>query len=224
MFEYFMRIRKHGRPIAAIAIVTSGKGSMSHGVYRDRCLWTNLTYEYKTLCIEDYSDDILAASPNPFAAAMLIAKEALLKAETDDEEDNLLLEQKLLIFKLLRANMPVFGEEKTRALLYFLYHYVYFNKPETNRKFITESDKLLDEKSTTMGIIEQVHELKLEEGRKVGLEQGLKEGLKEGRQEGIEIAVERLLTNTNFTVQEVVTFLGVNASLVEAIRNRLSRK
>src|ERR1700760_4318364 len=58
IFEYFIKLfGKHGRPVAAIAIMTGKAGSKIPGVYEDRCLWTRARYEYKTLCINDYPDE-----------------------------------------------------------------------------------------------------------------------------------------------------------------------
>ena len=207
MFEYYMRLRKRGHPVAAIAILTGGQEKKRTSVYEDRCLWTSVRYEYKTLRLLDYSDEWLAASTNPFAAVLLVAKEALLKLTgTNDEKDLILLEQKLLIDRLLNDKKAIFGEQKTRAIKYFLYNYVVFKNPETNRKFVEESNK--DKNNITMGIIEQMHEIKRQEGI----------------QEGLENAVRKLLVNTEFSPEEIAKVVEVPTALVKKIKKNLQRK
>ena len=92
MFEYYIRIfSKHGRPVAAIAVMTGKDGEKMPGAYEDRCLWMRTRYEYKTLCITDYPDEVLEASMNPFAAVLMVAKEVLLRVKgTKEERDNVL--------------------------------------------------------------------------------------------------------------------------------------
>jgi len=115
MFEYFIRLfSKHGHPVAAIAVLTGKGGKDMPAVYEDSCLWMRTRYEYKTLCITDYPDEVLKASRNPFAAVMMVAKEALLKVKgTDEEKDNVLLEQKVLMVRLQR-NEWQYSERKRR--------------------------------------------------------------------------------------------------------------
>ena len=209
MFDYFLRLRKRDRPVAAIAVLTGKKGRDTPGVHEDRCLWTCVRYEYKTLHISDYPDEELAASNNPFAAAMLIAKEMFLQAKgTDDEKDKVLFEQKLMVDRLLNERAAVFGDNKIRALKYFLYNYVVFKNPERNRKFIEESNRYSDKNITTMGIVEQMHEIKRQEGV----------------EEGLEKAVRSLLTKREFSAEEIAELLDVPVALVEKVKKELDLK
>jgi predicted transposase YdaD len=221
MFEYFVRLHKRGRPVAAIAVLAGQDGKKDTGVYEERCLWCRVRYEYKTLRIADYADEVLAASTNPFATVMLVAKAALIQVDgTDEEKDRTLLEQKLLMVKLLNEKAVVFGEKKTRAIKYFLYNYVVFKNPETNRKFIEESEKEFDKTNITMGIVEAMHEIKREEGRR----EGLAEGRREGVQEGLEKAVQKLLTNTEFSVEKIAALMEVPVAFVKKIKKELDTK
>src|SRR6202012_5018354 len=107
--------------------------------------------DFKTLRIRDYSDEELRANMNPFAAVMLIAKEALLKAKgTKEEKDQVLLEQKELMVKLLKERADVYGEKKTSVIMSFLNNYVAFQTPEINRIFTERTDKIFG-KENTMG-------------------------------------------------------------------------
>jgi len=45
MFEYFVRLYKRGRPVAAIAVLTGKDGRKRPGIFEDRCLWTCVRYE-----------------------------------------------------------------------------------------------------------------------------------------------------------------------------------
>jgi hypothetical protein len=93
-------------------------------------------------------------------------KKALLGGKNLDEE---LLKQKLLIAKLLYRKR--FRRRKTHAILSFLHNYVSFAKPETNRIFERELDKISGKKNT-MDIFEAVAEIRAGEALKKGLRKG----------------------------------------------------
>jgi predicted transposase YdaD len=88
---------------------------------------------------------------------------------------------------------------------------VTFKNPETNRKFVEESNK--DKNNITMGIIEQMHEIKRQEG--------VEEGRREGIQEGLENAVRKLLVNTEFSPEEIANVVEVPLALVKKIKKEL---
>jgi predicted transposase YdaD len=188
--------------------------------YEDRCLWMRTRYEYKTLAIVDYPDEALAASTNPFAVVLLVAKQTLLQVRgTEEDRDNVLLDAKLRIVRLLKERMEVFGERKTRAILTFLKNYVVFKKSETNRNFMEQTDQLLG-KSKTMGIFEQLAEIKHQEG----VEEGIQIGKQEGVQEGLENAVRSLFTKSEFSPEKIAELVGVPIELVEKVKAELSTK
>ena len=210
MFNYFIRVSaKYARPVAAIAVLTGKYGTKMKGVYEDQCLWMRARYEYKTLCITDYPDEVLTASNNPFAVVLLVAKETLLQVRgTKEERDSVLLDQKLRIVRLLKERMAVFGERKTRAILIFLKNYVVFKTSETNRNFMEQTDLILG-KSNTMGIFEQLAEIKHQEG------------VEEGRHEGMQVAeraIRVLLDNTEFSPEKIAEMVKVPIDLVEKVK------
>jgi hypothetical protein len=94
------------------------------------------------------------------------------------------------------------------ALKYFLFHYVRFKNPETNRKFIAKSNKQSDSNNTTMGIVEQMQEISRQEGV----------------QKGLETAVRKLLTNTEFSMQKIAEMMEVPISLVKKVKKDLKTK
>lgn len=217
MFEYFIRLfAKHGHPVAAIAILIGKDGSKMPAAYEDHCLWMRARYDYKTICIADYPDEELAESTNPFAAVMLVAKEALLRVKGGEEEqDKALLEKKILMVRLLKDRLAVFGQKKTQAILSFLYNYVVFKKTETNRKFEEKTDQILG-KTNTMDIFDQLVEIKYQEG--------IEKGVKKGLQKGLRKAVRLFLTNTEFSPEKIAELVEVPVSFVERIKKDLKRK
>ena len=233
MFEYYTRLfSKYGRPIAAIAILTAknGNGMVAH--YEDLCLWTRINYEYKTLDIPGFPDQELEGSSNPFAAVILVAKEVLLKVkDADDESDNKLLEHKLKMVRLLKDKMAIYGERKTKAILVFLNNYVSFKNPEVNRKFMEQTDQIFG-KENTMGIIEQLADIKhregVEAGRKEGVEAGRKEGAEAGRKEAAEAglvkAARLLLMHTEYSPDKIAQLVGVDLTVVEKEKRALAKK
>lgn len=225
MFEYFVRLLgKRGHPVAAIAIMTGKNGKSGRGMYEYRCLWTRARYEYKTICITDYSDEVLAASSNPFAAVLQVAREVLLRVEgTDEDRDFVLLEEKTRLAKLLKERMAVFGEQKTAAILAFLNNYVVFKNPQINLIFMERTDEIF-EKENTMGIIEQLAEIRREEGLEKGREIGLEEGREIGLEEGLGKAVRLFLANTEFSPEKIAELVGVSLAQVEKIKEELKKK
>jgi hypothetical protein len=209
MFEYYIRLfTKYGHPVVAIAIFTGKDGKKIPAMYYDHCLWMRSRYEYKTLNIADYSDEILMASRNPFAAVILVAKEVFLQVKgSDKERDELLLEQKLLMVRLLKEKRSVFGEKKTRAILAFLNNYVTFKKSEINSKFRAQTDEIFGKKNT-MGIIEQLAEIKRQEAL----------------EEGKENSVRLFLANTEFSPEKIAELVGVPVALVKKFKKELSAK
>jgi hypothetical protein len=214
MFTYYYRILdRHNHPVTAIAIFTGQDGKNMPDRYEDHFMGTHLVYQYNTLCITDYKDEDLAASDNPFAVVLMVAKERLINlqgAQTDEEFDQELLRQKLLIVSLLQEK-KIFGEKKIAAIMRFLTNYVQFKKPENNRIFRIEVDKRTG-KNNIMGIHEQVTEIKVQEAREEALEEGNKK------------AVKAFLSNTKFSVEKIASLVDVSVSFVEQVKESLVKK
>lgn len=225
MFEYFAKLFvKHGHPVAAIAILTGKDGSKRPGVFEDRCLWTSARYEYKAICIKDYSDQQLQASMNPFAVVLLVAREVLLRTTgTELEQDNVLFDHKELITILLKEKLAVFGEFKVKVLMSFLNNYVVFKTPEINLKFMARTDEIF-ERENTMGYFEHLAEIKREEGREEGIQEGLEKGLEIGVEKGLEKAVRSALAHSEFTPGKIAELLDVSVSMVRKIKKEMDAK
>lgn len=213
MFTYYYRILdRHSHPVTAVAIFTAQDGKDMPDRYEDHFMGTHLVYQYNTLCITDYKDEDLAASDNPFAVVLMVAKERLINLrgpKTDEEFDKELLKQKLLIVSLLQKK-KIFGEKKIAAIMRFLNNYVQFKKPETKRIFMQEVDKRTGKKNT-MGILEQLVDIKSKEARE------------EGRAQAQEQAVKAFLTNTEFSVEKIASLVDVSVSFVEQVKKSLSK-
>ena len=220
MFTYYYRIfDRYDRPVTAVAIFTGQDGKNMPSRFEDHFMGTHIIYQYNTLCITDYADADLAASDNPFAVVLLVAKERLLylqTALTDDAFDRELLRQKLLIVNLLEEK-KIFGEKKIAAIMRFLNNYVQFKKPETNRTFRIEVDKKTG-KNNIMGIHEQVTEIKVQEAREEALEEGNKK-LRAAHEQ----SVKAFLNNTEFSVEKIASLIGVSVSFVEQVKKSLDK-
>jgi predicted XRE-type DNA-binding protein len=179
--------------------------------YERRGLWGRALYEYKTLQITDYTDDTLSASNNPFAVVMLVAKEALMKLKGSDQEiDKALIDHKLMIVNLLQEK-GIFSKRKINAIMTFLENYVGFKKPETNRIFRERIDQKTG-KENTMGIIEQLAEIKAEEARAEALENASR------------LFVENLLKQSDFSQAKIASLANVSLSFVKKVKKGLSSK
>jgi hypothetical protein len=203
MFKYYARIfDRFDRPMTAIAIFTGKDGKKMPDIYVQKYMGAELNYKYNTLCILDYDDRRLAAMKNPFALVMLAAKKALLKGENLDEA---LLKQKLSIANLLIKRG--YSQEKTNAILTFLHNYVKFEEPETNRIFETEIDRLTG-KINTMGIIEQVRQMKIEAAKE--------EAVAEKDTE----VVRNLISKTDLSDKEIAAIVSVSEAFVKRLRKK----
>ncbi len=201
MLKYYARIfDRFDRPLTAIAIFTGRDGKKLPGIYVRKYEGAELTYKYNTLCILDYEDRILAANKNPFALVMLAAKKAILKGKNLDE---VLLKEKLAISNVLIKRG--YSNKKTKAILSFLHNYVQFEKPETNRIFESEIDRITG-KTNVMGIIEQVKQMKIDEARE------------ETREEERLVFVKNLLSNTSFSPKKIADLAGVTISFVNKVK------
>ena len=67
-----------------------------------------------------------------------------------------------------------------------------------------------------MGIIEQLAEIKHQEGKD--------EGRQEGREEAMDVAVRAFLSHTEFSPEKIAEFVKVPVSFVERIKSEVSTK
>lgn len=137
MFQYYYRLRdRYGHPVAAVAIFTGQSGKTLPQSFEAQCLWTKVRYDYKTLFMSDYDASELSLSKNSFATILSIAKEVMIRKKKNDNEDQELLDHKLMMVRLIKERTPDWGEKKANAILIFLNNYVSFQNPETNRIFM----------------------------------------------------------------------------------------
>jgi len=204
MFRYYSRIYdRYQAPVTALAIFTGQNGKTMPNCYTYNFLGTSLVYKYNTCCITDYTDEDLMASNNPFALVVLAAKTALLMGKKPEVE---LMERKLLIARLLHGK-GIFSKKKIADVLTFLNNYIVFEDPQINRNFRQQLD-LITGKTNTMGIIEQVAEMRVEEARE------------EEREE----FAKSLLTETEFSAEKIASLAKVPLSVVEKIKERLNQQ
>jgi predicted transposase YdaD len=204
MFRYYYRIfDRYQKPITAIAIFTGPNGRNMPGRYAYHFLGTSLTYEYNTFCITDPADEALAASENPFAMVVLAARKALLAGKIPERA---LLDQKLLVARLLLGKEK-YSRRKIDMILVFLRNYILFEDRQTNIIFDKQIDKITN-KTHTMGLIEQITEMRVQETQEAERKQ----------------FVTNLLLNSDHSVEEIASFAGVSVSFVEEVKEGLCTK
>lgn len=206
MFTYYYRIKdRYHRHVTALAIFSGRveKGKIP-AKYEYACLGTKLTYKYNVLRIMDYSNDTLKRSKNPFALVLWVAQTALLQGKFLDER---ILAEKLLIVKALKQR-GIFTNPKIRAVMVFLNNYVLFQNQQTNRTFMDQVDNITGKKNT-MGIVEQVAEMREAEA--------LKKGQAQVRQIQVK-TIRALLTETDFSVEKIAEISNASVAFVKKIK------
>jgi hypothetical protein len=212
MFRYFYRIfDRYRKPVAAVTLFTGRDGIRVPGMYAYSFMNTRLEFQYHTLRVLDFPDEILRESKNPFSWVVLIAKQALLRGK---ELDKRLLEGKLFIFRKLYGN-GLFDKRKLQAILVFLNNYVRFENQETNLIFGREIEQITG-KSNAMDIFQQVAVMRREEA----LEQGRKEGMKQHKR----LVVENLLKETDFSPEKIAALASVSQAFVKKVKAELAVK
>ncbi|MHA4807095.1 Rpn family recombination-promoting nuclease/putative transposase [Flavitalea flava] len=221
MFKYFYRIYDRLRqPVSAIAIFSGTKNDKMHNGYKYDSYGTHFHYRYNTISVLDYPDELLSASDNPFALAMLVAKKALLKGPEKEIEEKL-LEQKLLIARLLYSK-GLFDKPKIEAVLIFLNNYLLFKNSEMNVTFRKGIDQITGKKNT-MGILEQLAEIKAEEARKEAMKEG-EIKTKEAENKKDTLFVGNLLASTDFDDSKIAALANVPLDFVKKARKSLASK
>jgi len=201
MFQYYYRIYdKYRRPVTAVAIFTGRSGTIMKDRYKHSCLGTRLEYVYNTLRITDYPDEVLEENINPFALVILAAKKALLPDKMPDAER---LKHKLLVAKILLTKKSI-PHKKVKAILTFLNNYVLFDDAQINSIFIKGIDQITN-KAQTMGIIEQLAEIRAEET----LENANRR------------FVESLLKKSDFSMPKIASLVGVPLTFVKKVKKEL---
>jgi hypothetical protein len=150
------------------------------------------------LLINDYSDEELEASDNPFAQVVLAARTSLLEGKISEQD---LLDRKILIAsKLLKRG---FSQRKIWAIFVFLENYVLFEDPEMNRTF---RDRIQPQvkNNDVMSLEELVKVLAIEEGR----------------EEERRLLVKNLLSGTDFSTEQIASLVGVTTDFVNSVKGR----
>jgi predicted transposase YdaD len=202
MFTYYYRILdRFAQPVTAVAIFSGADGKHMAARFEDHCMGTRLLYQYNTIVISDYDESNLEQSENPFALVLLVAKKALQKGKGVDAE---LLEEKLQLVRVLMRK-GLFTKVKIGAVFGFLNRYIHFEKTETYRIFEEQVDGIT-EKKNTMGIFEQIAEVRHEEG------------LKKGEQKAKRQIVENLLRDTKFSADKIASLANVTLNFVNKVK------
>jgi len=208
MFQYYYRIFDRYRvPMTAIAIFTGFDGKKVPNRYEYHFLGTSHIYQYNTLNILGPKETELEESDNPFAVVLLAARKALLAGHCPEK---MLLEQKLLVAKLLLSKKQ-FSHKKIRKILLFLRNYIVFAKKETNRIFDKQINLITHQKNP-MGIEEYLADIEYQKGKVEATE-------KVHRQ-----FVVNLLKGTEHSMAKIASLASVSLYYVKKVKTSLNTK
>jgi hypothetical protein len=161
---------------------------------------TAITYQYNTYKVATQDEADLLAHPNPFALVVLTALRAI---KAQKATDNDLMYLKIDLFRNL-INRQL-DKPAMRALANFLKMYLPFAKPENSLTFEQHLETITTN-ITTMGIEEQILQLKKAEGKA------------EGKMEGKVEEVINLITKLGLNDEQAANVAGVNTEFVRQVR------
>jgi hypothetical protein len=203
MFTYFYRIRdSFGKRVRSIVIFTDSNKRFHPKEYAYQEEDTSVIFRFKTYKIIEQNPVLLEQSENPFAVVILTVQLALKKKKLKADDYFT-----LTIDLVKRLYTKGFNKERIRQLLGFIKAYVNFDKSEINAKFDIAIDKL-DNKTRTMGILEQIAEIRAEKATK----------------ESKTAFVKKLLQKTTHSVEEIADLVEVSIAFVEKIKRQAKSK
>lgn len=202
MFTYFYRIRdRYNNRIQSIAIFTDSNKRFHPTEYRYQEGETSIVFKFRTYKIIEQDQKLLEQSDNPFAIVILTVQLALRKKKLQNDYFNLTMN---LVRWLYQKG---FERKKIVQLLRFIKLYVSFDEPDINAKFDTEVNTL-ENKTKTMGIIEQEMQIRKEEGM---LEKNI-------------AIIKKLLAKGDYSVEEIAEIAEVSIDFVLKIMKELKMK
>lgn len=203
MFEYYCRLyMRFKRPIEAVAIFTDREGLRMPDHCEQVALVTRMRLDYRSLYLAKLEDSVLEASTNPFAWLLLAAREVMIRGRDKEQK---LYDHKMLVFRHLLRN-GVMEKPKLQAILGFLETYVPFENPETLINFRNAVDQETG-KTNTMGILEQIREIKLQEAAEDAVENN---NLK---------VVKKLLAKGGLSIEEIADIVDEDIDFVIEVKN-----
>lgn len=215
MFQYWYRIYdRYKVDITALAVFTGNKNQSRPSEFHKSFLGTEINYKYNVYHILDHNEAGLLEMDNPFALIVLAAQKALLAGKIPAEALN---RQRLLIARALIKSKK-YNHERIVRFLHFLKQFVHIDDPKINRKFDKQIDKITG-KTNTMGIIETIKKIQLEDALEKGIELGIEKGIEEGKSEVVTI----LLRQNKFTISEIANFTNVTENFVRKIKKGMKK-
>jgi predicted transposase YdaD len=180
MFTYFYRILdKYDIPVEALAIYSDSSKHFHPRQFSYQAFKTYNHYGFHSYKILDQDIENLRKSGNPFALAVLIARESLQKRKWEDTD---LLELKRKLFRILLEKG--FTKKRIEKLIHFLAHYVNLKDEGAENLFVDEVNQEL-KRLEGMGIVELIQEEMQNRARAKGRIEGKAEGIAEGKAKGI---------------------------------------
>lgn len=211
MFQYWYRIYDRYRTeITALAVFTGEKNQSRPDRFEKSFLGTEIIYRYNVYHIFEDSEDGLLAMDNPFALIVIAAQKAMLAGRITETELN---QQRLMVAKAL-IKSEKYNHERISRFLYFLKQFVHIDDPKINRSFDKQID-ILTGKQNTMGIIETIKKIQLEEAFEKGIEKGIEKKNRE--------FIFNLLHARKFTISEIANLANVSDSFVRKLKKELEQ-
>ena len=204
MFTYFYRIRdSYGKKVRSIAIFTDSNKQFHPREYLYQEGETSVVFKFRTYKVFEQDPEVLKESDNPFSVVILTIQLALRQGKLQKKEDYF----DLALDLVKRLYQKGFDRKKIEYLLDFIKAYVNFDKPEINRRFDHEVDKLND-KTKTMGIREQILQITKDEAT---------------NEKNI-VFVTNLIEQTDFSDEKIAGLSQVSIEFVQQIRKQLKSK
>lgn len=211
MFQYWHRIYdRYQTEITALAVFTGEKNQSRPDCFQKSFLGTEILYRYNVYHIFDDSEEGLLAMDNPFALIVLAAQKALLAGRIPEKELN---QQRLMVAKAL-IKSEKYSHERIGRFLYFLKQFVHVEDPKINRSFDKQID-ILTGKQNTMGIIETIKKIQLDEAYEKGVEKGIEKKNRE--------FIFNLLQADKFTISEIANLANVSHAFVKKLKKELEQ-
>lgn len=239
MFVYFYRIfDSFGKVVTAIAVFANNSVPKNYNRFEYEKLGTKATYEYNTFCLKDVSEEELLASENPFALALLAVK--YLDLSKNKNELRYDFKSKLYELALERG----YRYKRIKALLQFIDFLLvlpqnlelkfredmkatHVEQPMFN-EYEMEVGKLIFQSHFGVALedygehLAQQMQEKIEKQMQEKIEKQMQEKIEKEKQEDIKQVAEKILTNTDLSVQQIAQVLSITEQQVLDIQAKIN--
>lgn len=212
VFEYWYRLTdRYKLPVVSLAVFTGLKNQLQPNQYNFSLLGTKLKFKFNTYQIFNHTEEELLEMDNPFAMVIIAAQQ---EAIYNAKDQNGLFNTRMKIARALAASEK-FNEEKIHSFLHFMDQLI----PLTDDKLKCIFDKeitTLFGGNNTMGIMEAVRELILDEGIEIGIQ-------KTEARKNHDISA-KLIMKAGLSDEQIADVVEVSVHFVKEVRRELERE